>query len=398
MRVLQLCSKVPFPAKDGGCLAMLNLAEMLHMYGAEVKILAMETQKHPVPKEGFPLAWKQKFNPETCFVDTRINLTKAIKNLFFSQRSFHIVRFENTAFEIKLKEIIKKFKPDVVIFDSLFTCSYIDVVKANSTAKIVYRAHNIEHFIWKEIANKTASFFKKNYLNIQSQRLKEEEMLMLNKCDAIIAITGKDHDFFQHHFASKPKFTLPFTIDLSQYNFTKSTTEKAVFFIGAMDWYPNLEGVNWFIDKVWNKVLIKHPTAKFYLAGKSMPDNLKHLESINVFNLGEVDDAKAFMEKYPIMVAPIFSGGGLKIKIVEAMALGKIVICNPQAATGIEAKSFEHLLLANSSNEFIELLDGCFSNFNQHIHIGANARELISKQFDLKINALALDSFLKSIV
>ncbi|HRG57892.1 MAG TPA: glycosyltransferase family 4 protein [Bacteroidia bacterium] len=397
MKVLQICSKIPFPAKDGGCLAMLNLAEMLHMNGVEIKILAMETTKHPILQGGFPLSWKQKFNPETYYIDTHINILKAIKNLFFSKRSFHIVRFESAAFEIKLKEILKKYKPDIVIFDSLFTCSYLDTIAQNSSAKKVYRAHNIEHLIWKEIANKTASFFKKYYLNIQSQRLKDEEMLMIKKCDAIIAITRKDHDFFHQHFDHKPIFTLPFTIDLSQYNISKSSSEKTIFFIGAMDWYPNLEGVNWFIDKVWKKLLMKHPTAKFYLAGKSMPEKLKQLESINIFNLGEVENAKSFMGKYPIMVAPIFSGGGLKIKIVEAMALGKIVICNPQAATGIDAKPFEHLLFAHSSNDFVDLLDGCFSRFDQYKQIGENARSLISKQFDSKMNAAALDSFLMSI-
>jgi glycosyltransferase involved in cell wall biosynthesis len=164
-----------------------------------------------------------------------------------------------------------------------------------------------------------------------------------------------------------------------------------------MDWYPNLEGVKWFIDKVWSQVLLKHPTAKFYIAGKSMPDELKKLEERNIINVGEVDDAKKFMEKFPVMVAPIFSGGGLKIKIVESMAMGKIVVCNTEASTGIPITDKKNVLLANSSAAFIEVINSCFENLKEQNQIGKNARILIEEHFSSKKKGKELELFLKSI-
>jgi glycosyltransferase involved in cell wall biosynthesis len=335
MKVLQLCSKIPYPAKDGGCLAMLNLADMLYNSGFQVKILAMETHKHPAPINGYPKDFLDKFNIESVSIETKANLLKALNNLLFDYKSYHLVRFKQKSYAEKLMAILKIYKPDFVIVDSLFSGGYINEIRANSQAKIIYRAHNVEYLIWHEIALKTKSFLKKTYLNIQSKRLKTEEHQIISNCDAILAITNNDADFFIYHFSKKRLMTLPFTIDLNQYNHSNRVKSKVLFFIGAMDWYPNLEGVKWFIDKVWKEVLAKHPTALFYIAGKAMPLELKNLDDKNIINLGEVPDAKEFISNYPIMIAPIFSGGGLKIKIIEAMAMGKIVICNPQAASGI---------------------------------------------------------------
>jgi glycosyltransferase involved in cell wall biosynthesis len=397
MRVLQLCSKVPYPAKDGGCMAMLNLADMLHNNGCEVKILAMETHKHPAPINGYPTLFNQKYKPESVFVSTKTSLLSAMLNLLYTNASYHLVRFKNQQFQQKLIATLKSYKPDIVILDSLFTCGYIDEIKANTNAKIIYRAHNVEYVIWKEIALKTKSFFKKKYLQIQSERLKNEELHLISKVDGIAAITAKDSDFFKSHFADKKLITLPFTVDLKDYNDKNEYGKKAIFFIGAMDWYPNLEGVKWFIDKVWGSVLHQHPTAKFYIAGKAMPDELKKLEEKNIINLGEVDDAKTFMEKHPLMIAPIFSGGGLKIKIIEAMAMGKIVVCNPEAATGIPITDKVNILLADSSLAFIDVISECFNHVQELPQIGRNARLLIEGNFSSSERGVALKMFLKSI-
>jgi glycosyltransferase involved in cell wall biosynthesis len=128
-----------------------------------------------------------------------------------------------------------------------------------------------------------------------------------------------------------------------------------------------------------------------------MPDELKKLEERNIINLGEVADAKKFMEKFPIMVAPIFSGGGLKIKIVESMAMGKIVVCNTEAATGIPITDKKNVLLANSSAAFIEFINCCFENLKEQNQIGKNARILIEEYFSCEKKGKELELFLKSI-
>lgn len=397
MKVLQLCSKVPYPAKDGGCLAMLNLADMMHNSGFKVKILAIETHKHPAPVNGYPSDFEKKFEPESVYIETKTSIFKALFNLLFTHESYHLSRFKHPNFTNKLIEILKSHKPDIVVLDSLFTAGYIHEIRAYSKAKIIYRAHNIEFLIWQEIGQNTSSFFRKYYLKLQSSRLQSEEMQLIQSCQAILAITIKDFDFFSNHFAQKQAMILPFTVDLRQYVTRQNLNQKAIFFIGAMDWYPNLEGVKWFINQVWDAVLKQHPDAVFYIAGKAMPEELKNLNQKNIINLGEVPDARKFMENYPMMVAPIFSGGGLKIKIIEGMAMGKIVVCNAQAASGIPVSDKVNILLAESSKDFIDIINDCFKNLMQKSDIGKNARLLIDDYFNTEKKSEELALFMKSL-
>lgn len=397
MKVLQLCSKVPSPPKDGGCMAMMNMAEALYLTGADVKMLAMETHKHPLVNNAYSKDFKLKFNPESIAVDTRIKAKKAINNLLFSKRSYHLVRFESKTFDDKVIELLNTFQPDIVLLDSLYTCGYISTIRAHSKAKIVYRAHNVEYLIWDTIAKQAHQSLKKYYLNIQSKRLQKEEMNMIALCDGVIAITEKDHVFFSTHFTNKNIITFPFTVDLKHYPVNTDYSTNALFFIGAMDWHPNLEGVQWFLEKVWPIINTKYGNVRFYIAGKAMPESLKSSVHHNVLNMGEVEDAIKFMYNYPIMLAPLFSGGGLKIKMIEAMAAGKVVICTSLAAEGIDAVDGTHLLIAETAEAFVQKIDDCLSGKINLKRLGENAREHIDVHFGLASKAKTIATFLHTV-
>jgi glycosyltransferase involved in cell wall biosynthesis len=388
---------VPSPPKDGGCMAMLNMAETLHLIGADVKMLAMDTHKHPLMNNAYSEDFKLKFNPESIAIDTRITAKKAITNLLFSKRSYHLVRFECKAFTDKVIELLNTFQPDMVLLDSLYTCGYINTIRTHSKAKIIYRAHNVEYLIWDTIAKQTNQALKKYYLNIQSRRLQKEEMQMIALCDAVIAITEKDHQFFSLHFPKKKILTFPFTVDLRQYPVNDDYRTQALFFIGAMDWHPNLEAVQWFLEKVWPAVTKKYGDVKFYIAGKAMPLSLKKDVHQHVINMGEVDDAGKFIFGFPMMVAPLFSGGGLKIKMIEAMASGKVVICTSKAAEGIKAIDGTHLLIAETAEAFVQKIDDCLNGKINLKGIGENARKLIDSHFGIASKAITIQTFLQSV-
>jgi glycosyltransferase involved in cell wall biosynthesis len=397
MKVLQLCSKVPYPPKDGGCAAMMNMAEIFYLMGAEVKMLSMETHKHPFLQAALTDELQKKFSPESVAVDTRIKAGKALYNLFFTKRSYHLVRFESEAFTTHLTKLLKTFQPDVVLLDSLYTGGYNAQIRAHSKAKIIYRAHNVEFQIWEAVASQTGSMLKKKYLGIQSHRLRHEEIKIIESCDGIISITERDHEFFSRYFPHKKILTLPFTVDISNYTFNQHAETKSIFFIGAMDWFPNVEAAQWLIEKVWPAVSAKHTDAKFYIAGKAMPETLQHHLPKNIINMGEVEDAAAFMAEHAIMLAPLFSGGGLKIKMIEAMASGKVVICTSKAAEGIEAIDGTHLLIAETAEAFVQKIDDCLNGKINLKGIGENACKLIDSHFGIASKAKTIQTFLQSV-
>jgi len=159
-----------------------------------------------------------------------------------------------------------------------------------------------------------------------------------------------------------------------------------LFHIGSMNWFPNEEGILWFLSKVWPLINQEIPDLKLYLAGREMPEWLKNLDSKGVNVIGEVPDALEFMLQHAVMVVPLFSGSGIRIKIIEAMASGRAVISTGIGAEGINVKHGENILIANTVEDFLEMIKKV-QDAEFRRKIGLNARDLIMNEHN---NALLM--------
>ncbi len=378
MKVLQLCNKPPYPAKDGGCIAMKNISNGLLQNHVKLKILTVETQKHPFKKNEFPTSFLKKTKIESVFIDTRLNIIDAFSALVTSD-SYNISRFFSSDFNKKLIQLLKKTKYDVVHLESLFLTPYIDTIRKYSKSKIVLRSHNLEHLIWERLANLEKNKAKKIYLKHLSKKLKNYEINILNEVDAIATISSEDYIRYNNLNCKVPLVTIPFGVDIDYYSpayFKEDEQTQIKFFhLGSMDWMPNIEAINWFLDDVFPK--INNLPITFNIAGKNMPKYLLDLKINNLFVEKEVDSALQYMSDHDVMVVPLLSGSGMRIKIIEAMALGKTVISTSIGIEGIDVTDGENILVANSPDEFIEKIKFLFNNPNQIKLIGKNARAFI---------------------
>ena len=387
MKVLQICNKPPFPPVDGGAIAMNNTTLGLLNLGIDVKVLSISTHKHPVVYSKIPKVYLEKTKFEHVFIDTKIKIQDAFFNLFTS-KSYNIERFNCSIFEKKIQQILSTDNYDIVILESLFITPYINCIKINSKAKIVLRAHNIEHQIWERYSANTINPLKKQYLNLLAKRIKQYEINILNQLDAIAAITKLDETQFKLLGFKNQIQTIPvgyLTHNSLIENATESkentVEENSLFHIASMDWLPNQEGLNWFIKEVWEPLSKKLPNTKFYIAGRNMPKNLQKINKTNLINVGEVESAKDFYESKNIMVVPIKSGSGMRIKIIEGMAMGKTIISTTIGAEGINCTHNLNILIANTSSEFIHEINRCLSNPDFCKKIGENAIKLIETEY-----------------
>jgi glycosyltransferase involved in cell wall biosynthesis len=383
MNILQICNKVPFPPKDGGCIAMNNLTQGMIEVGHNVKVLAINTKKHFIDIEKLPRTYRSKTNIEGIFIDTNVKIPRAFLNLF-STKSYNIERFYSKTFEQKLIELLKSETYDIIQLESLYVSIYVDVIRKYSKAKIVLRAHNIEYKLWEHAARSAKNPLKKVYLNLLAKRLKRYELNSLPSFDAIISITKKDEDLFKITGFVNAIGTFSFGIDFKKSSENNSPVVEypSVFHIGAMDWQPNIEGVDWFLNKVWGILNIKHPHLKLYLAGRNMSDRMKHLNKPNVIIVGEVENAKNFIQSKAVMIVPLLSGEGMRVKIIEGMALSKTIVTTSIGAEGIDCKNNTHCIIADHPNEFAEAISKCISDKIFYDEIGKNAKLLAFQQYN----------------
>ena len=381
MRILQLCVRVPFPPVDGGSIAMYNLQKALHSNGAKLKVLSFNTIKQLANLNSLDKDYLEMTGLEGIYLDNRIKPFAALFNIFTGE-SYHIIRFVRRDFEEALVKILKENEYDVIQLESLYMIPYLDAIRKFSKAPVILRTHNIEHLIWKRLAESAKNPLRKWYLNLLTERLQHYEQWSLNRVDAIAAMTQEDADLLKSLGAEIPIYIAPVGVDIHDYPVNPHPDPNLIVHLGAMDWMPNQEGIHWFLNEVWPKVIQEAPLAKLSVAGKLMPDYLKAYASANVEVNDFVKDGKAFVGKGGIMIVPLFSGSGMRVKIVEGMAMGKAIISTSIGAEGIPGKDGTDFLIANSPTEFADKILLLLRHPEMQTELGKNARSFAEKCFD----------------
>ena len=362
-------------------MAMNSIITGLLEAGHQVKILAVNSEKYNVKESDIPEEYKKKTGIELIDVDLTVKPLNAFLNLF-TRKSYHAERFISEDFKKRLAEVLEKEQFDVVQLEVLFMAPYVETIRAHSKAMIVLRAHNVEHKIWERIAKDTKSPLKRWYINHLAKTLKEFELNALETVDGVAAITRKDAAFFRK-YCSKPVIDIPFGVYPEQFKPKYEIEGKPRFYhIGSMSWMPNEEGIRWFVDEVLPKTVEKVPDFVYHLAGRSMPEWLTTMKNPHVDVIGEVPDAKEFVTNHDVAIVPLLSGSGIRIKIIESMALGKTVITTRVGAEGILYDEEVNIIIAENIAKMVEAIRAINANPEIAVKIGQAARKLVEETYD----------------
>ncbi|HPF90711.1 MAG TPA: glycosyltransferase family 4 protein, partial [Flavobacteriales bacterium] len=370
------------PPIDGGSKAMHNLTRGLLAAGHSVKVLCISTPKNALDHDQLPPEYKASTRIEDVYVDTSVNVVDAFTDLLTAD-NYNISRFFSPDVDIRLIRLLSDEQFDVVQLESLFMTPYIPTIRRYSNASIVLRSHNLEHVIQGRIATGEKNILKRPYRKFLAKQLEEYEMAVLDRVDAVAAISPSDAEHFAAHGTRTPIATIPFAVEPSEYvvEEPKRPSRVTFFHLGSMDWLPNEEGIRWLLSEVWPKVLLQRPDARLDLAGNKMPADLLKAEIAGVTIRGRVKSAQNFMRDRQVMVVPLFSAGGMRVKIIEGMALGKPVISTPIGAEGIDHTEGLNILIARNANEFAQHIISLDEAPDYMRMIGSEARKLIETTY-----------------
>lgn len=376
MKILIVSHKPPYPSVDGGCLAMAKLAEGLKTEQLDIAYACLSTEKHPFRKEEFD----QSRIPVLCHrkVNTTPTLLGYLRS-FISQSSYLTDRFYCAEFSKQLAHQLMLFQPDIVLFESLFSAVYLDDLKAVSQAKFVLRSHNLEADLWQKKVS-AMSKLKQLILKPAINRLEKLEQRIFNQVDGVMAISQEEVNYCQQIAPQTPVIHIPMGIDLNASRKTETAT--SFFHIGAMDWEPNRQGINWLVQLVWPSVHAKSGYL-LHLAGKGLQPEEYKLPGI--VNHGEVEHAERFMQSHGIMLVPLFQASGIRIKLLEAGALGIAVIATPQAIGSLPLVHNEDLLIASNEQEFSEAMVRLIVDFELQQKLAQGIRKKIELNFSSSV-------------
>jgi glycosyltransferase involved in cell wall biosynthesis len=244
---------------------------------------------------------------------------------------------------------------DLVQLENTHMAHYLSTVQKHG-APTVLRLQNVESLVAERHARTVSPPLSWIMLD-QARRWRGFEARACEQASLCLAITPEDAERIQRLAPEAQVSVSPAGVDLERY-YPKLMTEEpdTVVFIGALDWPPNVDGARWFRSEIWPLIRKADPEARWIVVGKGAPaDILAWPESDRSIQVtGFVEDVRPYLHSGALVVVPVRSGGGMRLKILEAMAAGKTVLTTPVGAEGIDARNGEEIFLAPANKTFAE--------------------------------------------
>jgi hypothetical protein len=341
MNVLHLCNKVPYPGRDGSTLAMEALVRVLLQSGARVTTLAFNTRKHWVENPSYPKEWGEKARLIAIPANTTPTPWGALW-AFFNRIPYTVSRFHTRRYQKELVGLLNTPFFDAVVVDGLTQAVYLKELKM-SGLPIIYRAHNVEYRIWEHVLQGTPNPLKRRFLQREIESLREFETDIWTWFQENWAITPED--------ASEMNgWALPCTV--GQWPEAEELPSARLFHMGALDWAPNVEGLQWLVQSVWPLVRASLPQAELTIFGRGKRLNEFHIPEQGIHARSAPGPYAVATHKMGISLIPLWSGSGMRIKALDAMANNKAIISTSLGIEGIGFLDGEHGWVADTPESF----------------------------------------------
>ena len=255
-----------------------------------------------------------------------------------------------------IKSSVKSFEPDIVVIDYIGMYNYYTLMKKICPcARFIYISHNVEFKNFIDI--KTNKEKKSGVSNYWIEKRKKYEETMICESDVSLCISNSDIDIFKSEFPNAKK--LVFAKPLIRFNKIKVKNDlkkfdKKLLIVGSMDWYPNINGIEWFVENVFIPLVKRDPAYKLYLVGRKPDYRIKQLgeNCKNIIVTGSVDSVDPYYKECDVSIIPVFEGTGAKIKVLESLGKGIPTVCSDFAAKDYSLNNREMLVVPQNAEAF----------------------------------------------
>jgi polysaccharide biosynthesis protein PslH len=311
---------------------------------------------------------------------------------FLSRQPFLIIRDHRSEMQALIEGLASEEKFDVVHADQLNMAQYALMVPG---AKRVLDTHNALWLLYKRMWETMSAGPKKWVFGRDWRLLKRYEGEILHKFDAVLAVSNEDKAALDEAAGRDVGIiTIPITVDTENMKVVaRKPGAYHILSIGTMYWPPNVDGVMWFLDKIFPAVRVCRPEVVFDVVGarppKELVDRSRSDNGVNV--TGYVDDPETFLENAGVMVVPLRAGGGMRVKILNALAQGMPVVSTSIGAEGIPVENGRHLIIADEPTEFAEAVLHLLEDRSLADKLGKQGRQFIAENFDYRVACTPLD-------
>jgi len=362
-KILFLTHLYPLPPNDGGKIVTFNTLKELVNFGHEIVLFSFYSkEKDDIENNHFNFKIEKYLFP----VEYNNSYSGIIKN-FFSNYPYNMEKYINIDMEKKILKYLDEEEVDLIYIDHLHMSYYGEKIKEKFPQKtLVLRQHNVESQIMKRASENSGNLIMKVFLKYQYRKLYKYEKNTVKFYDECFMITQEDLDLLKSMNKYARLSVLPAGVDLEKYKpiNKKLVNRPTITFLGSMSWLPNIDGVTWFSEEILPDLIQEIPNLIFYIVGKNPPESIKKIQTKypnNVIVTGFVDDERPYIASSDVFIVPLRIGGGMRIKILNALAMKKVIVSTKIGAEGI-ALSENSIFIANESDQFGETIKRILTN------------------------------------
>lgn len=375
MKILYLAEKYPYPATTGISLISSQLLKNLSPADFEIDLWYLAEKKAPESSE---------FHCITKSLFFKIDKASLIK-YYFSDESlpWGMLKYYSAGLKQKLAVTDLANKYDFVYLDSPFLAFYKKYI--TDLPIILNSVDDIQ--AWFQQSKKSAtSALRRWHFKQENKKYANFEKNYFSKFSKLIFVADKDRlGVINRGLDENKTLTIPLGVDTEYFQPQENKTPPAIITTGNMAYLPNQEGVSYFAKNIWSKLSRRNPELKWYIVGKDPSPKIQQLmKNKNIIVTGFVEDMREYFAKAQIVVSPLQSGTGTKIKILEALALGKAIVASKPSIDGIPELTGEELLIAKNPDEYINFIERLLTDARIRAEYQARARQFIIENYSWK--------------
>lgn len=287
----------------------------------------------------------------------------------------------STELERSVYDELQKGSYDIAICD--FLQSTLNFRRINGIPTLLFQ-HNVESAITKRHLEKAKNPISVIFWWLQHRRMFRHEKAMCNRFSGTIAVSEKDKHFMEKSFKAGNVFDIPTGVDTEFYKPQNNVkAKKQLVFTGSMDWLPNEDAMIYFIQRIFPLIKAEEPSTSLIIVGRQpTPGLLKLTKDRNdITTTGWVEDTRPYIEDSAVFIVPIRIGGGTRMKIYEALSMGKAVVSTTVGAEGLPLTHEEHILFADKEQDFADNAVKLLRDEELRRSLGATARKYVYDHF-----------------
>ena len=400
LKILFLSNRSPLPIKDGHTRRTFNilkgLSEKNQVYFLSLYETPEEIETDNV-KELESFCHRVELLPSPSKKFSIPMLVRLIRS-FFSREPYTIWRHYSKKLSKRVAHLINKNEFDLV------HCDILPIVYTIRNKDNIFRSvtdHDVSYLKCLRMAKDSSNLLLEAFCYLEAFKLKRLESRIFRELELGIVVSEVDKSLLQKLCPEGRFEVIENGVDVSKF---RPNPEKAdpntLLWVGGFDHFPNKQGIYWFLDSVFPLIKRGLPEIELQLIGGGVPDKLKRLASadFSIKLLGYVDDPIPYIQRATVFIVPILSGSGTRLKLLEAMAVGKAIVTTNIGCEGIEGADDKHFLITDTPEQFSAAITKLLNDKKLRLFISNNARQIAEKKYDWKILLERLDSVYKELL